>query len=155
MPLPVVAWLANVVFVVIPVMFSFMTLTWMIDPPHSFGEGLFEAHKVILVAGVTLAGVAIVEAIVLAAKLAKDDLVAVLAGGLILFIDAFFGVGLFSAALLYGVREKTYDINGPLLWQIIMGLIVITVAIYIAIWYKYIDCRISELEAKRLDEGTP
>ena len=61
-PLPILVWLSNVVFVGIPVAISLMAPSFLV-PPASFAEALLECHKVILVGAVTLSGVALVEVI--------------------------------------------------------------------------------------------
>jgi hypothetical protein len=143
MPGPVVAWLANVLFVVFAVLVAFMTLRLMIAPPRSFDEGLFEAHKIILVGGVTLAGVAIVEAFLLAHKLTDSNVVFLLWGLLGLFFDALFGALLFSSALLHGANSHG---NAQIdLLQFVLGLVVLIVAVFIALRFKYVECHMSDL----------
>src|SRR5947209_4054158 len=138
----VTVWLMNILLIGLVIALVFITLKLIVQPPRTLVEGVFEAHKVVLVGGVNLAGVALVEAILLAPKLPQDQLAFVIDGQIGLVFDALVGVGLFSAAL----ARRTNQVSRMDWWfllQIVLGLIVFGTATYVAFKYKYIDFLIS------------
>lgn len=148
MPLPVLIWLPNALFVFLTVTIVFMTLYWMMEPPRSRAEAIIEAHKVIIVGGVSLAAVAVVEVISIAPKLTQHNLSLVVIGATVLVCDAFFGLGLFAAALVRNERIRaTNRIDRAAFWQIVCGLLVFGIATSVVVKFKYIDYDISQLAA--------
>jgi hypothetical protein len=144
LPLPVLVWLANAFFVVLTIVIIFMTLHWIVEPPRSFAEGIIEAHKVVIVGGVSLAAVAIVEVVSVAPKLTPDNLAIVVIGVIVLCGDALFGVGLFAAALARSdkiIARKKIDL--PAFWQIVLGVLVFVVATIVITKFKFIDISLS------------
>lgn len=150
MPPPVVAWLANVLFVAIPVIASFLTLSFVAVPPSSLWEALFESHKVILVAAVTLSGVALVEVVLLAFRLGAQNMrhaAACLIGVILLVFALIVGVICYLLALVNAANPATHQIGDTFVMQLILGLCVLLASVIIALRFKYIDYRISALEA--------
>jgi hypothetical protein len=145
-PLPVLVWLSNVVFVGIPVAISLMTPSFLV-PPSSFAEALLESHKVILVGAVTLSGVALVEVILIALKLGAGDQFnyakQCVIGGLVLLIALIIGVVCYMLALITGPHRH------PDMWQFALDFMILATAVAVALKFKYIDCRISDLEAEK------
>jgi hypothetical protein len=149
--MPEIIWLANVALAAIIVTMVFIALKLVVQPPRSAVEGVFEAHKVVVVGGITLAGVAVIEAILLAGKLSNEDASVVAIGGIVLLTNAFLGLGLFLAAIAgdEGVRNNP-RISKKLIVQLALGLLVFGISVYVAYKYKYIDARIlSELQMHR------
>ena len=148
-PLPILVWLSNVVFVGIPVAIALMTPSFLV-PPSSFSEALLECHKVILVGAVTLSGVALVEVILIALKLgagdqfnhARDCVI----GVLVLLIAVIVGVVCYLLALITGAHHP------PDIWQFALDLVILGTAIIVALKFKYIDFQISDLEAENAAE---
>ena len=66
-------WLINVLLVFTVVGLILMTVKMIARPPRSFPEGVFEAHKVVLVGNVNFAGVGFIETLLLAHKLKLPD----------------------------------------------------------------------------------
>jgi hypothetical protein len=139
-----VIWLTNVLFVGAIVAVVFMTLNWIMRPPGSIAEGVLEAHKVVIVAGVNLAGVALIEAALLTPKLPPDQLSIISNGQIGLFFDAVFGGCLFIAAL--SIRRP--HVGWSLGFQALFGLVVFGVAASVAYKYESIEYHISEQIAK-------
>jgi hypothetical protein len=147
-PAPVVAWLANVIFIALPVAIVALTLQLMVNPARSVGEWLFESHKVVLVGGVALGGVALVEAVVLAAKLGMSSgevTVYFLVGVMLLLVDVILGVGLFAGALAYGARQPAgFALDRSLVGQAMGGVFLLGCAICIAMQYKWLEFLLNE-----------
>src|SRR5947207_3129127 len=110
-PIPVVAWLANLVFVAIPIVACLLVLKFVVAPPRSLGEALFESHKVVLVAAVTLSGVTLVEGFLLAVKLGppaeRRNVLLFLVCGMLLLSCLAFSIIFYLLALVNG------EIPGP------------------------------------------
>lgn len=148
MPLPVLIWLPNVFFVIVAVLIVFLTLYGIMEPPRSRAEAIIEAHKVIIVGGISLAAVAVVEVIAIAPKLTAHNLSLVLIGATVLVGDAFFGLGLFAAALVRDEKIRTSKgIDRGTFWQVVCGLLVFVVAACVIVQFKFIDYNISQLAA--------
>lgn len=148
-PVPVLVWLPNAFFIVLTVVIIFLTLNWIADPPRSFAEGIIEAHKVIIVGGVSLAAVAVVEVISIAPKLDPNYLAVVIIGATVLVCDAFFGLALFTAALVrYEKIRATNRIDRAAFWQVFCGVLVFGIAICVIVKFKYIDIDLTQALAR-------
>jgi uncharacterized membrane protein YidH (DUF202 family) len=139
--LPAVLWGINVLFVLLIVAVVFMAHGFIVRPPQSWAEGVFEAHKVVVVGTVTLAGVGIVEIVALAFRLhAPDQQVFVLLVVAVLLGDAILGLGLFTAALAYDGQVRAHRrMDRSSYLQVAFGLALFAVASYVVFKCKCID----------------
>jgi hypothetical protein len=144
MPVSAVAWLANLVFVAIPVAVCLMAMWFVVRPPKSGWDVLVESHKIILVAAVTLSGVTLIEGFLLAAKLGTKNVESLrifVLGGLFLLMALALAVTFFLSVLVY----EAYRHVGPdedsfgFILQFIIGLWLLIVPIIIALKFKYLE----------------
>jgi hypothetical protein len=136
----VLVWLANPVFVGIPVVVTVIAFLTM-RSPQSLAEVILECQKIVLIGGLTLAGVAVVEIILFAVKRGRSirNVKFIVMGVLGLLADVIFASGLYLAALLYTAQHHETNEYAELTIELIADLIVLAVAIMIAVRFKYLE----------------
>jgi hypothetical protein len=144
MMLPVLVWLPNAIFVVFTVVLVFMILQWVVVPPRSRAEAIFEAHKVVVVGGFSLAAVGIIELVVVASKAPQVFMTQIVVGAIVLLVDALFGLGLFAAALVQYERvRETQTCDTSRLLQVAFGVFLFVVAASVAVIFKSFEAQLS------------
>lgn len=131
-------WLMNVLLVLVVIVLILMAVKMIAQPPRTIPEGLFEAHKVVLVGNVNFAGVGLIETFLLAPKLTHDQLYVIAFGQIGLVVCVLFATFLLIAALTSTLNPANGWLALPYP-QIAAGLVVFGVVAYVYYYYKTID----------------
>lgn len=122
----------DVIVIALVVSVVFMSLKFIAQPPRHVVEGVFEAHKVILVGGVSLAGAASVELLLVAPKLADAALLQEAQTGL--FCGTVIAVVLLAGAVTRPPTQ-TNRMDWLFLMQIVLGVVVLSAVTFVT--YKF------------------